>query len=243
MCFRTTIAMFSTSATVREHETTLKACRRASFLAAPCFGTSSKGRDFGFGFCNPYLAGVIKSRTMSTATMRPQLDIRPARDEDAASLCEIFNEAVLDRMETFDADPRVVEDQRQLIAGAEHDPKHPMLVADVRNWIAGWVALAPYDTRISLDDMGEVFIYVRRSFRRYGVGRQLMRAIQEAAGRLGFRKLIGRTLVENRDGLLLCRATGWREVGRHSAHARLNDGLHDVMMVEYLIPSRPVPQT
>jgi L-amino acid N-acyltransferase YncA len=162
--------------------------------------------------------------------MRPQLEIRRAREEDAVSLCEIFNEAVVDHLETFDADPRVVEDQRQLIAGAEHDPKHPMLVADVRNWIAGWVALAPYDTRIAL-------------FRRYGVGRQLMRAIQEAAGRLGYRKLIGRTLVENRDGLLLCRATGWREVGRHSAHARLNDGLHDVMMVEYLIPSMPVPQT
>jgi L-amino acid N-acyltransferase YncA len=180
---------------------------------------------------------------MSTATMRTQLEIRPAREEDVVSMCEIFNEAVLDHLETFDSDPRVIEDQRLLIAGAEHDPKHPILVADVRNWIAGWVLLAPYDTRIALDDMGEVYIYVRRSFRSYGVGRQLMRAIQEAAGRLGYRKLIGRTLVENRDGLLLCRATGWREVGRHSAHARLHDGLHDVMMVEYLIPSLPVPQT
>jgi L-amino acid N-acyltransferase YncA len=180
---------------------------------------------------------------MNTATMRPQLQIRPAREEDAAALCEIFNEAVHDRLETFDSDSRAVEDQRLLIAAAEQDPKHPILVADVRNWIAGWVALAPYDTRIALDDIGEVFIYVRRSFRSYGVGRQLMRAIQESAGRLGYRKLIGRTLVENRDGLLLCRATGWREVGRHSAHARLNDGLHDVMMVEYLIPSTPAPLT
>jgi putative acetyltransferase len=178
---------------------------------------------------------------MSTATMRPQLQIRPAREEDSAALCEIFNEAVHDRRETFDSDPRAMEDQRLRIAAAEQDPKHPILVADVRNWIAGWVALAPYDTRIALDDIGEVFIYVRRSFRSYGVGRQLMRAIQEAAGRLGYRKLIGRTLVENRDGLLLCRATGWREVGRHSAHARLNDGLHDVMMAEYLIPSTPAP--
>jgi L-amino acid N-acyltransferase YncA len=175
--------------------------------------------------------------------MRPQLQIRPAREEDAASLCEIFNEAVHDRLETFDSDPRAVEDQKLLIAAAEQDPKHPILVADVRNWIAGWVALAPYDTRIALDDIGEVFIFVRRSFRSYGVGRQLMRAIQESAGRLGYRKLVGRTLVENRDGLLLCRATGWREVGRHSAHARLNDGLHDVMMVEYLIPSIPAPLT
>jgi len=179
---------------------------------------------------------------MSTATIRPQLQIRPAREEDAAPLCEIFNEAVHDRLETFDSDPREVDDQRLLIAAAEQDPKHPILVADVRNWIAGWVAVAPYDMRIALDDIGEVFIYVRRSFRSYGVGRQLMRAIQEAAGQLGYRKLIGRTLVENRDGLLLCRATGWREVGRHVAHARLNDGLHDVMMVEYQVPSTPMPR-
>jgi L-amino acid N-acyltransferase YncA len=180
---------------------------------------------------------------MSTASTRPQLQIRPVREDDAASMCEIFNEAVQDRLETFDSDPRAVDDQRLLIAAAEQDPKHPILVADVRNWIAGWVALAPYDTRIALDDIGEVFIYVRRTFRDYGVGRQLMRAIQEAAGKLGYRKFIGRILLENRDGLLLCRATGWREVGRHSAHARLNDGLHDVMIVEYLIPSSPVPHS
>jgi L-amino acid N-acyltransferase YncA len=67
-----------------------------------------------------------------------------------------------------------------------------------------------------------------------------MRAIQEAAGRLGYRKLIGRVLVQNQDGLNLCRATGWREVGRHSAHALLKDGLHDVTVVEYLIlPTLP----
>jgi L-amino acid N-acyltransferase YncA len=180
---------------------------------------------------------------MSTAAMRPQLEIRRAREEDAAPLCEIFNEAVHDHMETFDSEPRGVEDQRLLIAGAEYDPKHPILVADIRNWIAGWVALGPYDSRIALDDMGEVYIYVRRSFRSYGVGRQLMRRIQEAAAGLGYRKLIGRMLAENRDGLLLCRATGWREVGRHSAHAQLNDGLHDVIIVECLIPSQPVAHT
>ena len=64
-----------------------------------------------------------------------------------------------------------------------------------------------------------------------------MRAVQEEAGKLGYRKLIGRILAANQDGLLLCRATGWREVGRHSAHSRLNNALHDVTIVEYLIPS------
>lgn len=177
---------------------------------------------------------------MSTPSSRPQLQIRRASEVDAASLCEIFNEAVQDHLETFDDEPRSVDDQRLLATAAELDPKHPILVADVRNWIAGWASLGPYDNRISLDDIGEVSIYVRRTFRSYGVGRQLMRALQEEAGKLGYRKLIGRILAANQDGLLLCRATGWREVGRHSAHARLGDGLHDVMIVEYLIPSLSV---
>jgi L-amino acid N-acyltransferase YncA len=174
---------------------------------------------------------------MSTPSSRPQLQVRRATEDDAASLCEIFNEAVQDHLETFDDEPRSVDDQRLLAAAAEQDPKHPILVADVRNWIAGWASLAPYDNRISLDDIGEVSIYVRRTFRSYGVGRQLMRAVQEEAGKLGYRKLIGRILAANQDGLLLCRATGWREVGRHSAHSRLNNALHDVTIVEYLIPS------
>lgn len=180
----------------------------------------------------------------TTASARPQLQIRQAQEEDASPLCEIFNEAVQDHLETFDSEPRAVEEQRLRIAAAEVNPKHPILVAELRNWIAGWVALAPYDNRIALDDIGEVYVYVRRAFRSYGVGRQLMRAIQEAAGKLGYRKLTGRVLAQNQDGLVLCRATGWREVGRHIAHAQLSDGLHDVVLVEHLIPaSSSVPST
>lgn len=193
--------------------------------------------------CSAHDAAVmIKCTAMSTASARPQLQIRQAKEEDASPLCEIFNEAVQDHLETFDSEPRGVEDQRMRIAAADQDPKHPMLVAELRNWVAGWAALEPYDRRIALDDIGEVYIYVRRAFRSYGVGRQLMRALQEAAGKLGYRKLIGRVLAQNQDGLNLCRATGWREVGRHSAHTRLNDGLHDVALVEYVIPSSFPPQ-
>jgi phosphinothricin acetyltransferase len=180
---------------------------------------------------------------MSTASPRPQLQIRHVQEDDAGALCEIFNEAVQDHLETFDSQPRTVDDQRMRTAAADQDPKHPILVAELRNWIAGWAELAPYDNRIALDDIGEVYIYVRRAFRSYGVGRQLMRALQEAAGRLGYRKLIGRILAPNQDGLALCRATGWREVGRHASHARLSDGLHDVVLVEYLIPPAAPPQS
>lgn len=181
------------------------------------------------------------STAMSTASARPQLHIRQAQEDDASPLSEIFNEAVQDHLETFDGEPRAMDDMALRIDAAVQDPKHPILVAELRGWVAGWAELAPYDNRISLDDIGEVYIYVRRAFRSYGVGRQLMRALQEAAGKLGYRKLIGRVLAQNQDGLNLCRATGWREVGRHTAHTRLGGALHDVMLVEHLLPSLPAP--
>lgn len=180
---------------------------------------------------------------MSSPALRPQLEIRHAKEDDASSMCEIFNEAVQDRQETFDSAPRSVEDQRLLIEAAEVNPKHPVLVADLRNWIAGWAVLGTYDNRIALDDIGEVSIYVRRSFRSYGVGRQLMRALQENAASLGYRKLVGRILAENQDGLQLCRATGWREVGRHVAHSRLDNGFHDVVVVEFLVSAPATPKS
>jgi L-amino acid N-acyltransferase YncA len=179
---------------------------------------------------------------MASAEGGPRLAIRSARVEDAASLREIFNDAVIDGMATFDYEARGIEEQRYRILNAEQDPKHPLLVAEVRNWVAGWAAIEEYDSRLTLDDIGEVFIFVRRSFRSYGVGRQLMRAVQDEAPRLGYRKLIGRVLAENRDSLRLCQATGWREVGRHRAHARHRDSLRDVVLVEYLVPDATAPQ-
>jgi L-amino acid N-acyltransferase YncA len=180
---------------------------------------------------------------MSTASARPQLTVRQVQETDASALCEIFNEAVEDHLETFDSEPRELDEQKFRVTAAEHDPKHPIFVAELRDWVAGWAALTPYDARIALDDIGEVYVYVRRTFRSYGVGRQLMRSLQEAAVKLGYRKLIGRILAKNQDGLNLCRATGWREVGRHTAHVNLKDGPHDVMVVECLLPLPARPQS
>ena len=173
---------------------------------------------------------------MATPESGPRLVVRPARADDAVALREIYNEAVADKLATFETSPRSIEEQREQIAVAVSDVKHPILVADVRNWAAGWAAIEAFGTRPALDEIGEIFIFVRRSFRRYGVGRQLMRAAQAEASRQGYRKLIGHVLGENRDSLRLCQATGWREVGKYLDHARHRDDLRDVVVVEYQVP-------
>jgi len=178
---------------------------------------------------------------MATPEIRPHLTIRPARDADAPALREIFNEAVEDGLVTFETSPRSLDEQQRLIAAAEQDSRHPILVAELRNWTCGVAALVPHDARPALLDLAEAEIFVRRSFRSYGVGRQLMRVVQAEAARLGYRKLLGRVLADSRDTLRLCQATGWRVVGRHEQHARHNDALRDVVVVEFHLP--PVSTT
>jgi L-amino acid N-acyltransferase YncA len=179
---------------------------------------------------------------MSTGETSPRLTIRAAREADAAALREIFNEAVEDGLATFAAAPRSLEDQKGSIAAAARDLRYPLLVAEIRGWPCGSVAIEPHDERNNLEDMGEVLIFVRRSFRSYGVGRELMRMAQSEAARLGYRKLIGRMLAENHDSMRLCLATGWRSVGTYLQHARHGNRLRDVTIVEYQVPpATPTP--
>jgi L-amino acid N-acyltransferase YncA len=176
---------------------------------------------------------------MATAEQRPRLTIRPARGDDAPALREIFNDAVEDGLATFESTLRSIDEQKSLIAVAEKDPQRPLLVAEVRNWVCGLVSIEPSSHRVHSQDIGEVVVFVRRSFRSYGIGRQLMRVAQTEAARLGYRKLIGHVLSENEESLRLCQATGWRIVGRYEQHARHGHRFRDVSAVEYLVPAVP----
>src|SRR5579863_9135522 len=102
---------------------------------------------------------------MASPEMRPQLTVRPARDADASALREIFNEAVEDGLTTFETAARSLEQQKLLILAAQLNPRHSVLVAEVRNWVCGYVAMEPYDERRGPDDIGELAVFVRRSFR------------------------------------------------------------------------------
>ena len=95
--------------------------------------------------------------------------------------------------------------------------------------------------RPRIDGIAELLIYIDRDYRRHGVGRDLMRAIQSAGPPRGHHKLIGRFVAHNDAGRTLCRMNGWREVGVHEKHTLIDGRWHDVVVVEFLIPEN-LPQ-
>ncbi len=172
----------------------------------------------------------------SVSSLRPriQLQVRPATTRDAGDIARIYLQATQDNLATFENFLVTAEQQARWVN--EHSGKYPLLVAELSGRVLGWAALSPYHVRPHMEGIAELLIYIDRDYRRHGVGRELMRAIQASARACGHFKLIGRFLAHNDAGRTLCRMTGWREVGIHLKHTKLEGRWYDLVVVEYLIP-------
>ena len=165
---------------------------------------------------------------------RPQLRVRAAEERDTLDMARIYAQATQDQLASFEH--FLVTPEQRSLWFKEHSGKYPMLVAELNGRVLGWASLNPYQVRPRIDGIAELMIYIDRDYRRHGVGKELMRAIQAAGREQGHHKLIGRFVAHNEAGRTLCRMNGWREVGVHEKHTLMDGRWHDVILVEFLIP-------
>jgi phosphinothricin acetyltransferase len=159
-------------------------------------------------------------------------DVRPATARDAAAIAAIHGQAIEERTATFRTDPPSVgEVEGWLRAGRSF----PMLVHDGPAGVVGWVRIVPYSAAEFYVGVGEYVLYVDRDARRRGVGRTLLEAICEEAGRLGYWKLVGKLFADNVPSVAVAHACGFRDVGVHARHGQLDGEWRDVLVVERLI--------
>ncbi len=106
-----------------------------------------------------------------------------------------------------------------------------------------FAATFPYSPRACYAGVAEFSLYVARKARGQGAGRLALEALVEAAGSAGFWKLVGKVGAGNAAARRLMCAPGFREVGIHEKHARLDGVWRDVVVVERLISPPPAPDT
>jgi phosphinothricin acetyltransferase len=78
-------------------------------------------------------------------------------------------------------------------------------------------------------------VYVRRDHRGAGVGRVAMNALVDASRDSGLWKLLSRVFPENRASLNLMAWSGFKEIGVHEKHGKLDGVWRDCVIVERLI--------
>jgi L-amino acid N-acyltransferase YncA len=158
--------------------------------------------------------------------------IRPAGDPDTQAIADIYNEGIATRLATFETEPRSAADvQAWLIAGE----RLPVLVAEEGDAVLGWARILAYSARPVYAGVGEVSVYVAEHARGRGLGRALLEELQRNATELGYWKLVGKLFTANAASAGMVRSCGWREVGMHHKHARLDGEWRDVLLVERVL--------
>jgi phosphinothricin acetyltransferase len=160
------------------------------------------------------------------------LGVRPARPADAEAVAAIFEQGIEDRVATFETRVPGVEDWRRRLASAED----LVLVAERDGRIVAFAVAGPYaDRHDYYAGISEATMYVERASRRRGVGLTLLDALADAGEERGLYKLVGKIFTTNGASIELVRRCGFREVGVHRRHGRLDGEWKDVLVVERLL--------
>jgi L-amino acid N-acyltransferase YncA len=146
-------------------------------------------------------------------------------------MARIYNQGIAERVATFETRTKSEDELAELIeTGAL------VLVAERDGTVVAFIKVGPYDDASHYySGIGEATMYVDPTVRRSGVGRGLMEAVTEAATERGYYKLVGKIFTSNAPSIAMVKACGWREVGVHRRHGRLDGDWKDVLVVERLL--------
>jgi L-amino acid N-acyltransferase YncA len=171
------------------------------------------------------------ARSRMQRLLHVNASIRPATPADAAAIARIYNEGIAGREATFETRARTADD----VAGWIGPGARPLLVADADGQVVGFARVTAYSDREVYAGVGEYGIYLDASTRGAGIGTRLLEALADAAEAAGYHKLTAKLFTTNQGSLALARRCGFREVGVHENHARLDGEWRDVLVVERLL--------
>lgn len=158
------------------------------------------------------------------------LAIRKATIGDLGSITEIYNDAILKTVATFDTEPKSLEEQKTWFAN--HGGKFQILVAEQDHIIVGWASLSRWSDRCAYSDTAEISLYVREGHREKGIGKRLIREIIDEGQRVDLHTVIARITEGNDVSIHLHESVGFRHIGTMREVGRKFGKLLDVNLMQ-----------
>jgi len=139
------------------------------------------------------------------------VNIRDAREQDAAAIAAIYNQAVLTSTATYDTVPQSVEARLEWLR--EHDERHPVIVAEDDGGVVGWASLSKWSQRPGYDRTVEISTYIDEGARGRGLGTILTQAMIDRARAIGYHAIISRISLDNERSVRMTERLGFERVG------------------------------
>jgi phosphinothricin acetyltransferase len=186
--------------------------------------------------------------------------VRPATEADAAAICRIYNQGIVDRVATLETELRTPEERRQWLAA--RGPRHPVIVVEIASPAAvagaepatastrpptaragqappaptvGWGSLNQFNPRDCYRHVVDFSIYVERAFRGKGVGTVMLARLVELAREHGYHKMVLSAFPSNTGGMALYEKMGFRTVGVYREQGLLDGRWVDTIVMEKLL--------
>jgi phosphinothricin acetyltransferase len=159
--------------------------------------------------------------------------VRLARRDDAEVIARIYNQAIEERIATFETEPRTIAYIEHMLE--ERGSQYPTVVAERDGVIVAWATVGRYRERECYRGVGEHSVYVDAHARRQGSGRAALEGLIRECQARGFWKLVSRIFVHNDASRALHLKLGFREVGIYQRHAQLDGAWIDCVIVEKLL--------
>jgi phosphinothricin acetyltransferase len=162
--------------------------------------------------------------------------VRDATAADAADIARIYNQGIEDRVATLETAPRAPEERSAWLA--VRGPRHPVLVAEDGDGVAGWASLNPFNPRPAYDHVADFSVYIARERRGQRIGALLLAALEQRARAIGYHKLVLAAFPTNAAGMRLYQRCGFQTVGIYHEQGQLDGRWVDVIVMEKLLGSQ-----
>lgn len=160
--------------------------------------------------------------------------VRPAVAGDIQAVTRIYNQGIEDRIATLETCSKNESEMLQWLL--ERNESHKVLVIeDDDGNVWGWSSINPFNSRCCYSGVVDFSIYIERSMRGKGLGKNLLDALVNTAREQGFHKLVLSALSKNEAGKRLYKAAGFREVGTYYNQGILDGKWVDVTIMEKLL--------
>jgi L-amino acid N-acyltransferase len=182
------------------------------------------------------LARPPGSRSISSGgSEMAEVTIRRATVEDLSAINTIFNYYVQHSTCTFQIEAETAE--ARLAWFAARTPEQPVIVAERDGEVVGWASLSPHRSRGGYRQTAALSVYLRPEDQGQGIGKVLVRKLQDLAGEAGYHTLLGGVCTEQTASMRLHRSLGFVQVA-HFREVGFKFGRWlDVAYFQWMVPA------
>ena len=106
------------------------------------------------------------------------IKIRTATLNDINSISDIYNDAILNTIATFDTEIKSIENRMDWFKS--HGEQQPIMIAEENHSIVGWASLSKWSDKRAYDSTAEISVYVQQNHRGKGIGKKLVELISRS---------------------------------------------------------------